>query len=90
MGRAFSAGINRLMHHGNAYPYVHQDGQRWYPFHPRGDSVFTAGPLDISFDIHPEGDLWPIEPNEDLHPSQEVKVTKAQNGILTVESIKKE
>jgi len=37
-----------------------------------------------------EGDLWPIEPNEDLRPSQEVKVTKAQNGILTVESIEKE
>lgn len=37
-----------------------------------------------------EGDLWPIEPNEDLRPSQQVKVTKAQNGILTVESVDKE
>lgn len=37
-----------------------------------------------------EGDLWPIEPNEDLRPSQKVKVTKAQNGILTVESVEKE
>lgn len=37
-----------------------------------------------------EGDLWPIEANEDLRPSQKVKVTKAQNGILTVESVEKE
>ena len=37
-----------------------------------------------------DGDLWPIEPNEDLRPSQEVKVTKVPNGILTVESVEKE
>ena len=37
-----------------------------------------------------EGDLWPIEPNDDLQPSQEVIVTKNHNGILTVESIEKE
>lgn len=58
MGRAFSAGINRLVHHGNAYPYFHQDGQRWYPFHPLPDSAFTTGPLDIAFDIHPGADIW--------------------------------
>lgn len=58
MGRAFSAGINRLVHHGNAYPYPHTDGQRWYPFHPLEDSAFATGPLDISFDIHPEADIW--------------------------------
>ncbi len=58
MGRAFSAGINRLMHHGNAYPYSHQDGKRWYPFHPREGSVFTAGPLPISSDLHPGAEIW--------------------------------
>ncbi|MBW1831115.1 MAG: hypothetical protein JRJ10_05360 [Deltaproteobacteria bacterium] len=58
MGRAFSAGINRLVHHGNAYPYLHQDGQRWYPFHPLEDSAFSTGPLDISFDIHPDAEIW--------------------------------
>jgi hypothetical protein len=62
MGRAFSAGINRLVHHGNAYPYVHQDGQRWYPFHPLEDSAFSTGPLDITFDIHPGADIWPSLP----------------------------
>ena len=58
MGRAFSAGINRLVHHGNAYPYLHQDGQRWYPFHPLPDSAFATGPLDITFDIHPGAEIW--------------------------------
>jgi hypothetical protein len=62
MGRAFSAGINRLVHHGNAYPYLHQDGQRWYPFHPLQDSAFSTGPLDITFDIHPGADIWPSLP----------------------------
>ena len=58
IGRAFSAGINRLVHHGNAYPYLHQDGPRWYPFHPLEDSAFATGPLDLSFDIHPNADIW--------------------------------
>jgi hypothetical protein len=58
MGRAFSAGINRLMHHGNAYPYLHQDGQRWFPFHPVDDSAFATGPLDLTFDIHPDAEIW--------------------------------
>ncbi len=62
MGRAFSAGVNRLMHHGNAYPYAHQDGQRWYPFHPRQGSVFTAGPLPISSDFHPGAEIWSALP----------------------------
>ena len=58
MGRAFSAGINRLMHHGNAYPYLHQGGQRWFPFHPLDDSAFSTGPVDLSFDIHPAANIW--------------------------------
>jgi len=62
MGRAFSAGINRLVHHGNAYPYLHQDGERWYPFHPLPDSAFATGPLDLSFDIHPGAEIWAALP----------------------------
>ncbi len=62
MGRAFSAGINRLVHHGNAYPYLHQDGQRWFPFHPLADSAFSTGPVDLSFDIHPDADIWAALP----------------------------
>lgn len=63
MGRAFSAGINRLVHHGNAYPYLHTDGQRWYPFHPLEESAFSTGPLDITFDIHPSADIWASLPS---------------------------
>ena len=62
IGRAFSAGINRLVHHGNAYPYLHQDGQRWFPFRPLEDSAFTTGPADLSFDIHPGADIWAALP----------------------------
>jgi len=62
MGRAFSAGINRLVHHGNAYPYLHQDGQRWFPFHPLDDSAFSTGPVDLSFDIHPDAAIWAALP----------------------------
>ena len=62
MGRAFSAGINRLVHHGNTYPYLHQDRQRWYPFHPLEDSAFSTGPLDISFDVHPQAAVWATLP----------------------------
>lgn len=62
IGRAFSAGINRLVHHGNAYPYLHQNGQRWFPFRPLEDSAFTTGPADLSFDIHPGADIWAALP----------------------------
>jgi len=62
MGRAFSAGINRLMHHGHTYPYLHTDGQRWYPFHPLPDSTVATGPLDLSFDLHPGAEVWGLLP----------------------------
>lgn len=58
IGRAFSAGINRLVHHGNAYPYLHEDGQRWFPFRPLQDSAFTTGPVNLSFDIQPDAAIW--------------------------------
>jgi len=57
-GRAFSAGINRLMLHGHPYPYLHTDGERWFPFHPREDSAVTTGPTDLSFDLNPEAEIW--------------------------------
>ncbi len=57
-GRAFSAGINRLVLHGHAYPYAHTDGVRWFPFQPRPDSAVTAGPAGLSFNLSPEADVW--------------------------------
>jgi len=62
MGRAFSAGINRLIYHGNAYRYVQQDGQDWYPFRASADPAFPLGPLSYTFDIHPDADIWPSLP----------------------------
>lgn len=62
VGRAFSAGINRIVHHGHAYGYAHADGERWYPFHPVPGSAFQAGPLDLSFDLHPAAAIWPALP----------------------------
>ncbi|MEM7435595.1 MAG: glycosyl hydrolase [Myxococcota bacterium] len=63
IGRAFSAGINRLMFHGFAYPYVQPGGERWYPFRPFEDSAVTTGPLDLSFDLHPGAEIWDALPS---------------------------
>jgi hypothetical protein len=62
MGRAFSAGINHLVHHGVAYPYTQADGERWFPFVPREDADSTVGPLPLSFDIHPGNPIWALMP----------------------------
>ncbi|MEM7135488.1 MAG: glycosyl hydrolase [Myxococcota bacterium] len=63
IGRAFSAGINRLMFHGFAYPYVQPGGERWYPFRPVEDSAVTTGPLDLAFDLHPGAEIWDALPS---------------------------
>ena len=49
-GRAYSAGINRLVFHGVAYPYRRQDARRWFPF-PGGFGRILAGPLPMSLDV---------------------------------------
>ena len=46
-GRAYSAGINRLVVHGVPYPYSRADGGIWYPF-GGGFGRILAGPLPIS------------------------------------------
>ena len=37
-----------------------------------------------------EGDLWPIEPSENLQADKKVKVIKVKDGVLTVEPVEKE
>lgn len=49
-GRAFSAGINRLVYHGYAYRFLQTDGQLWYPW---GGALTFASALDAR---HP---MWP-------------------------------
>jgi hypothetical protein len=50
-GRAYSAGINRLVFHGVPYPYLRADGVAWYPF-SGGFGRILAGPLPMSSEIH--------------------------------------
>ncbi len=49
-GRAYSAGINRLVFHGVPYPYTRADGEIWYPF-CGGFGRILAGPLPMSSHI---------------------------------------
>lgn len=49
-GRAYSAGINRLVFHGVPYPYQRQDGAPWYPF-CGGFRRILAGPLPMSLHV---------------------------------------
>ncbi len=50
-GRAYSAGINRLVFHGVPYPYRRADGDEWYPF-SGGFGRILAGPLPMSSNIN--------------------------------------
>lgn len=61
-GRAFAAGITRLVHHGVAYPYTRAGGRRWYPFQP-GDGALSAGPLPITSEIRPGEEAWRFLPD---------------------------
>ncbi len=52
-GRAYSAGINRLVFHGVPYPYQRVDGENWYPF-PGGFGRILAGPFAMTSEIGAE------------------------------------
>ena len=52
-GRAYSAGINRLVFHGIPYPYTRVDGVTWFPF-SGGFGRILAGPLPMSSKIDNE------------------------------------
>lgn len=52
-GRAYSAGINRIVHHGVPYPYTRADGETWYPF-SGGFGRILAGPMPMSSQIDAE------------------------------------
>ena len=61
-GRAFAAGITRLVHHGVPYPYTSANGERWYPFQP-SPGALTAGPLPITSEIRPGEEAWAFLPD---------------------------
>ena len=52
-GRAYSAGINRLVYHGVPYPYTRADGEMWFPF-SGGFGRILAGPLPMSSEVDEE------------------------------------
>ena len=52
-GRAFSAGINRIIYHGYAYQYESPAGEWWYPF-DRGPTYSTR--------LDPDHPVWPKLP----------------------------
>ena len=52
-GRAYSAGINRLVFHGIPYPYTRADGESWFPF-SGGFGRILAGPFPMSSKIDNE------------------------------------
>ena len=60
-GRAFSAGITRIIHHGHPYGYVREDGQQWYPFKGLPDPG-SISPLPFSSWIDPGHPAWPDLP----------------------------
>jgi hypothetical protein len=62
-GRAYIAGINRLVFHGAAYPYTRSNGARWYPFAPDPASgVISAGPIPITSDVRVGEPDWAFLP----------------------------
>jgi len=62
-GRAYSAGINRIMYHGTPYPFDHTDGSRWFPFDPIADNSFPLSPFTITYDLHPGAAVWSSVPD---------------------------
>ncbi|MDG2335951.1 MAG: glycosyl hydrolase [Myxococcota bacterium] len=49
-GRAYAAGINRVVHHGVPYAYTRADGETWFPF-SGGFGRILAGPFPMSSEI---------------------------------------
>lgn len=60
-GRAYSAGINRIIYHGYPYLYTLDNGERWYPFPPRHESaegMVAAGPFAFTTRLDEDQALW--------------------------------
>jgi len=56
-GRAFSAGITRIIHHGHPYKYVRENDQQWYPFKGFPDPG-SVSPVPFSSWIDPDHPVW--------------------------------
>lgn len=62
-GRAYAAGVQRLVYHGVTYPYTRTNGARWAPFAKSdGSGADGAGALDVTSDIRPGEPGWEFLP----------------------------
>jgi hypothetical protein len=69
-GRAYSAGINRLIYHGYPYLYTLDNGERWYPFPARQESeegMVAAGPFAFTTWLEEDQALWSQLPAFNLY-----------------------
>jgi hypothetical protein len=63
-GRAYAAGINRMIYHGYPYRYIRDTGERWYGYPEEHDEgMVLAGPFPFTFWLDEEHPVWPDMPS---------------------------
>lgn len=61
-GRAFSAGINRMVYHGFPYSLTRQKGEGWYPLSGEPGTL-RAGPIPFTSWMSQRHPVWPDLPS---------------------------
>lgn len=63
-GRAFSAGINRIIYHGFPYVYIRENGNSWYPFieTTREVGIIGVAPFAMTYWVSEDHPVWPELP----------------------------
>ncbi len=72
-GRAYSAGINRIIYLGYPYLYILENGKRLYGYparEERQDDMVAAGPLAFTTWFDEDSPLWPDMPSFNLYLSR--------------------
>ncbi len=58
-GRAYAAGINRMIYHGYPYRYIRETGERWYGYPKEQDEgMVVSGPFPFTFWLDEEHPVW--------------------------------
>jgi len=69
-GRAYSAGINRIIYHGYPYRYILENGERWYPYpayEDREEDMVSAGPFAFTTWLDEDQAVWSELPAFNLY-----------------------
>jgi hypothetical protein len=69
-GRAYSAGINRIIYHGYPYRYILENGKRWYPYpvyEEREEDMVAAGPFAFTTWLDEDQAVWSELPAFNLY-----------------------